>query len=112
MERLTEYVDGEARQVQDIKIGHRACMAKLAAYEDSGLEPTEVRAIIQKNGELRELLKRLRQEINYLAWDNPEAFCNADCCGGYPDECHKCDDSYNLLKLDFLSGIEEVLKDD
>lgn len=39
MERLTTYVDGEA---QVLGIGHKVAFARLAAYENTGLEPEEI----------------------------------------------------------------------
>jgi hypothetical protein len=112
MDRLTEYVDGEVRQVQNVKVGHKACMRKLAAYEDTGLEPKEVNAVIWEKYKLRELLRQIHRELDLLAWDNPETFCNGNCCMGYPDECLRCDDDYSLLRLALLNEIEEVLKND
>jgi len=47
-ERLTTYNDGEARV---LGIGHKIAFAKLAAYEDSGLSPEEVRALLEKLAE-------------------------------------------------------------
>jgi len=46
MERLTIYIEGEVyedhtRDTRKWKNGSRACMEKLAAYEDTGLTPEE-----------------------------------------------------------------------
>ncbi|OPY64101.1 MAG: hypothetical protein A4E56_00155 [Pelotomaculum sp. PtaU1.Bin065] len=46
--RLTTYDDGEARV---LGIGHKIAFAKLAAYEDNGLSPEEVRALLDKIAE-------------------------------------------------------------
>lgn len=47
MERLTEWInDNEPFAIMrqnDLKIGHKTCIDKLAAYEDTGLEPEEVK---------------------------------------------------------------------
>lgn len=47
MERLTEWInDNEPFAIMrqdDLKIGHKTCINKLAAYEDTGLEPEEVK---------------------------------------------------------------------
>jgi hypothetical protein len=48
MQRLTKYVDGEVRENHDndrkrYRVSYRECMARLAAYEDTGLEPHEMR---------------------------------------------------------------------
>jgi hypothetical protein len=49
MDRLTVYIDGEAREDHSRdtgkwKNGSRECMARLAAYEDTGLTPEETAA--------------------------------------------------------------------
>ena len=49
-ERLTVYIDGEAREDHSRdtgrwKNGSRACMERLAAYEDTGLTPDEIAAL-------------------------------------------------------------------
>lgn len=47
MDRLTEWTGCEWIPVQERQngklIGHRDCMERLAAYEDTGLEPEEIR---------------------------------------------------------------------
>lgn len=48
MNRLTKYIDGEARQNHDNDtpghiVGDWECMNRLAAYEDTGLTPEEVK---------------------------------------------------------------------
>ena len=50
LERLTVYIDGEAREDHSRdtgrwKNGSRACMERLAAYEDTGLTPEEIAAL-------------------------------------------------------------------
>ena len=50
LERLTVYIDGEAREDHSRdtgrwKNGSRACMKRLAAYEDTGLTPDEIAAL-------------------------------------------------------------------
>jgi uncharacterized small protein (DUF1192 family) len=60
MDRLTVYIDGEAREDHSRdtgkwKNGSRECMARLAAYEDTGLTPEETAA-------LRAEVERLRAE--------------------------------------------------
>ena len=46
MKRLTEWIDNHSfamMQQDDLKIGHKTCINKLAAYEDTGLEPEEIK---------------------------------------------------------------------
>jgi tRNA(Ile2) C34 agmatinyltransferase TiaS len=52
MDRLTEYVDGEARHVQTGKVGYKDCLKKLAEYEDTGLEPEEIRKVLTDNAKV------------------------------------------------------------
>lgn len=54
MDRLTQWTGEEWIPVQErIKgklIGHNACLIKLAAYEDTGLEPEEVERLKADKG--------------------------------------------------------------
>lgn len=76
-ERLTVYIDGEAREDHSRdtgkwKNGSRECMALLAAYEDTGLTPDEIAALRAENGRLtaeREFVLRL-SDAGLVLWRN------------------------------------------
>lgn len=75
MDRLTKLVDGvwienHDRDTRHWKNGNRACMDRLAAYEDTGLKPEEVAALQAQLAESQrrekvavEALSRIRRDI-------------------------------------------------
>lgn len=78
MDRLTVYIDGEAREDHSRdtgkwKNGSRECMARLAAYEDTGLMPED---IIRIRAELEAALEKLQEnklllEAGEMDMENP-----------------------------------------
>ena len=71
LERLTVYIDGEAREDHSRdtgrwKNGSRACMKRLAAYEDTGLTPEEIAALKAENDLLKRTILDMKEQ-----YENP-----------------------------------------
>lgn len=76
---------------------------KLAEYENTGLDPKDVRVMIQKNSELRELLKSLEENV-------PKRCEYCSHLGEPPNEfpCLWC--RGENFKYIYADEVEEVLK--
>jgi predicted RNA-binding Zn-ribbon protein involved in translation (DUF1610 family) len=70
MNRLTEYVDGEARHVQVAKIGYKDCLRKLASYEDTKLDPDEIQQILKDNAKIILDLANVKETDGRLLAEN------------------------------------------
>lgn len=74
MNRLTILIDGQYKENHDNdtrqwKNGDRECMAKLGKYEDTGLEPQEIKEVLLEKGALE--MKINQKALNYIYDDEP-----------------------------------------
>lgn len=101
------------------------CNAKLKKYEDTGLEPNEIKKLKQENDKLKGLLKLSASSIKSMA-DTVRETHEDDCICGYCQfncdttvgesgepygECPGCD-SNECFRWKHASEVEEVLKDE
>lgn len=142
MKRLTTWIDDDEpfaiMRQNDLNIGHKTCINKLAAYEDTGLEPEEIKSNEQiiadltkavcakdkKIKKLKELLKKAVDDIKSLADGVREAhgddsvcgFCQYDCdttvgeCGEPYEECPGFDSDI-CFEWRYIDEIEEILNE-
>lgn len=72
--RLTEWINDDepfAIMIQnDLKIGHKTCINKLAAYEDTGLEPEEVADIAAREENVEECIDRMEERMERIKVEN------------------------------------------
>lgn len=124
MERLTEWInDNEPFAIMrqdDLKIGHKTCINKLAAYEDTGLTPEEIlqnksiindltRTVCAKDKKIKKLSELLKKAVDDFRILDSACPTDIDCvdCPLYNSQLDKCVDKWR-----YAEEAQEVLKDD